>query len=66
MKKEVKYPKILAEMMARKENQHTLAKVLKISQPSVGRKLSGEFEWTIGEIEDLCSYFGKDYYQLFK
>ena len=66
MKKEIKYPKILTEMENKKESQHTLAKVLGISQPSVGRKLSGEFEWTIGEIEDLCNYFGKDYYQLFK
>jgi len=64
--KENKFPKLEAEMKKHKESQYALARLLKVSQPTVCRKLSGETEWNIGEIDILCEHYKKDYYQLFK
>ena len=64
--KEKKFPKLEAEMKEHKESQYTLARLLKVSQPTVCRKLSGETEWNIGEVDILCEHYKKDYYQLFK
>ena len=65
-KKEIKFPELLAEMARRGETQETIAKLLGLTRATISRKLSGKIEWTIGEIEILCEYYGKDYYQLFK
>lgn len=62
----VKYPAILNEMKKRGENQKTLAKVLGVSIATVSRKLSGKSRWSIGNVETLCDYYKKDYYELFK
>lgn len=64
--KEVKYPGLLAEMAKHGDKQKTLAKLLGISEPSIGRRLSGKKEWSIGEIEKICEHYDKDYYELFK
>ena len=66
MEEEIRFPKLMAEMKKRKENQNTIAKLLNESQATVSRKLAGKFEWTIGEVDILCEHFKKDYYQLFK
>lgn len=60
-----KYSKLVKEMKRNKESQRSLSKILGISENSVRNKLSGRNEWTIGEIETLCDYFKKDYYELF-
>lgn len=63
---EIKFPKLEYEMMVRGISQKALGILLRVSQPTIGRKLSGKCEWTIGDIETLCNYFHKDYYELFK
>ena len=65
-KKAIKYPELMAELGRRGEGQKTLAMLLNLNQATVSRKLAGISEWTISEIEILCEYFNKDYYQLFK
>lgn len=64
--KESKFPKLEAEMEKNKESQLAVAKLLNVSQPTICRKLAGETEWTIGEVDILCEHYKKDYYQLFK
>lgn len=65
MKKEVKFPNLVAEMARRGETQKSLAKILNVSEPTMSLKLKGKSDWTFDEVEKLCEYFGKDYYQLF-
>lgn len=64
--KKIIYPELLGEMAKRGETRKSLSKILELDASSVSRRLSGEIEWSIGEIEKLCKYFGKDYYELFK
>ena len=66
MGKQVKYPGLAAEMARRGDTQEDLAKLLKLSRPTVCTKLSGKAEWSIGEIEIICEHYKKDYYELFK
>lgn len=65
MEKIVKFPNLVAEIARRGETQKSIAKLLGVSEPTIGFKLKGKTDWTIGEVEQLCKYFGKDYYQLF-
>ena len=64
--KQVKYPGLVAEMASRGENQKTIAKLLGRTGPNISKRFSGKKEWSIGEIEKICEYYGKDYYELFK
>lgn len=64
--KKVKYPELAGEMAKHGDTQKTIAKLLELSIPSFSRRLSGEVDWSIGEIETLCKYYKKDYYELFK
>lgn len=65
-RKECKYPNLLGEMARNGETQGTLAKLLGLSNPSITRRLTGEIEWRIWEVETICEHYKKDYYQLFK
>lgn len=62
----LKYPELVGEMAKHGDTQKNLAKLLDITYSSVSRRLSGRTEWSISEIEKLCEYYGKDYYELFK
>ena len=64
--KKIIYPELVGEIAKRGESNRSIAKLLGITDVSVGRKLSEKSEWTISEIEKLCDFFGKDYYELFK
>ena len=64
--KKILYPNLVGEMAKHGDNQKTIAKILDITHASVCRRLSGKSQWTIGDIETLCNYFNKDYYELFK
>lgn len=64
--KKVVYPELAAEMARRGDYQKTLAKLLGLTEASVTGRLSGKTQWTIEEIEKICKYYGKDYYELFK
>lgn len=60
------YPKIRLAMLENGDTMINLAKILDISVFTLTRKMYGRTEWTIGEIEKLCIYYGLDYYDLFK
>ena len=62
----IKFPGLVGEMARRGDTQETLAKVLEIPSSSISRRLSGEIEWSISEIDKICGFYGKDYYELFK
>ena len=66
MKKEVKYPKLAAEMAKNGESQIVLAKVLGTTVVTVCRKMSGKSLWTIEDIDAICEHYKKDYHELFK
>lgn len=62
----VKYPALEKEMEKRGEKRKDLAKVLGVSIATASRKLSGKSRWNIGNVETICEYYKKDYYELFK
>lgn len=64
--KKVLYPNLVGEMAKRGETQRTLAKLLGTTYSAIWRRMSGRTEWTIGEVDKICDYYGKDYYELFK
>lgn len=63
---QIKYMKLFVEMRKNEDTQKSIAKVLGISQQAISRKLSGKNEWTISEIDKICEYYNKSYYELFK
>lgn len=64
--KKIEYPELLAEMARHGDTQKAIAKLLELSIPSFSRRLSGEVDWSISDIEKLCKHYNKDYYELFK
>lgn len=66
MKKEIKFPNLQAEMSRNGETQEAVANLLGLTRATIGHKLKGKAQWTIGEIETLCEHYKKDYYELFK
>lgn len=64
--KKIIYPELIGEIAKHGESNKSIAKLLGITDVSVGRKLSGKSKWNISEIEILCNFFNKDYYELFK
>lgn len=66
MAKAIKYLKLFNEMREHSESQSDLAKLLGVTLQTVGKKLTGTTEWTIGEIETLCNHYKRDYYELFR
>ncbi len=66
MAKFVLFPEIAIEMAKRGENQQDLANLLQLDRTTVTRKLNGEIEWSIGDIEVMCLHYDKDFYVLFR
>lgn len=64
--KKAKYPVIREELKKRGETLKDLEKVLHIDKTNIGLRVRGERDWTIGEAEELCKYFNKDFWDLFK
>lgn len=64
-KKLVVYPNLVSEMAKRGETQKDIAELLGIAIPTICRKLNGQVDWNITEVDMLCEHFNKDYYQLF-
>lgn len=60
------YPKIRYAMLVNEDTMENLAKILGVSKYTLSHKMNGKTEWTISEIEKLCIYYEKDYYDLFK
>ena len=64
--KKIKYPELTGEMAKNGDTQKDIAKLLGITYASISRRLSGETEWSIGEIEKICDHYNKNYDELFK
>ena len=64
--KESKYPKLVSVMRENKITYVKLANILGIQPYSVYRKVKGRTDWTISEVETLCEFLNKNYYELFK
>lgn len=66
MKKTI-YPELVNQMTLRKENLKSMVELLGLKEKSqITRRLSGEIEWTIGEVEILCKHYNMDLWELFK
>lgn len=66
MESKIKYPNLLAEMARHGEKQKEIGKLLGVTAATVCRKLSGQIDWSFGEVDILCEHYNKDYYYLFK
>lgn len=66
MEKFVLFPVIVAEMERRGETQSDLARILQLDPSQVSRKLSGDIQWTIGDIEVMTLHYNKDFWELFR
>ena len=64
--KKIKYPELVAEMARHGHTQATLGEVLGLTYASISRRLAGHQEWSISEIDKICEFYKKDYYELFK
>lgn len=64
--KKVLYPELAAEMAKHGDTLKSIGKLLGITYASVSRRLAGKNDWTISDIDKLCEYYNKDYYELFK
>lgn len=56
---------LLAEMAKYGDDQNSIADLLGLGSSAVSRRFSGEVEWSIGEVDIICYYYGKSYYELF-
>lgn len=66
MKKTI-YPELVNQMTLRNENLKSMVELLGLKEKSqITRRLSGEIEWTIGEVEILCKHYNMDLWELFK
>lgn len=66
MEKFVLFPEIVSEMKRRGETQSDLARILQLDVSQVCRKLKGEVQWTIGDIEVMTLHYNKDFWELFR
>jgi len=66
MAKIIKYVTLFNLMRENDESQSYLARLLNITPQTISKKLVGDTEWTISEIDTLCNHYNKDYYELFK
>lgn len=66
MKKNVLFPQIVEEMEKRGETQQDLARILQLDRTQVTRKLNGEVQWSIGDIEVMTLHYNKDFWELFR
>ena len=61
------FPELVKQMKARKEKLKDIVELLGLTQLSqITRRLSGEIEWTIGEVEILCKHYDMGFWELFR
>ena len=60
------FPEIVAEMERRGETRKDLARLLELDVSQITRKLNGDIQWTIGDIEVMTLHYNKDFWELFK
>ena len=61
-----KYQRLYDEIKNNKETIESVASLIGISKITFSRKLKGNPNWKMDEIDKLCSHFKKNYYELFK
>lgn len=59
------FPNLLVEIARSGETKAIVAELLKISPPSLSRRLDGSIEWSKSEIDTLCDHYKKPYDYLF-
>lgn len=59
------FPNLAAEMARKGHTQSDVAAMLGLKQAAVSMRMAGKKEWGIGEINTLCSKYGKPYEYLF-
>lgn len=64
--KKIQFPELVGEMARRGDTQKTLGKLLGLTNSAISKRLSGKTEWTISEVDTICDYYKKNYYELFK
>lgn len=62
---QLKFSGLRSEMAKFGHKYSTIAKLLNLTESSVSRRFSGEIAWSFEEIETICNFYNKDYYQLF-
>ncbi|MBO7614770.1 MAG: helix-turn-helix transcriptional regulator [Bacilli bacterium] len=65
-KRKIVYPVLKATMKEHKDTIETLSKLLNISEMSVWRRLSGNYEWKASEAMTICQHYGVVFEELFK
>lgn len=66
LEKFVLFPEIVAEMERRGETRKDLARLLELDVSQITRKLNGDIQWTIGDIEVMTLHYNKDFWELFR
>ena len=60
------FPNLRAELRRNGMTYEDLGNEIGIAHITVLHKMNGQTDWTISEIEKICEYFNKNYYELFK
>ena len=63
------FPQLVKIMNERGETLKDIAELLGYSQKSksqISRRLTGEIEFTISDVEILCEHYNMDFWELFK
>lgn len=66
MKKKTMFPEITKQMIKRNEKQKEVAQLLGLDVSQVSRKLSGNIDWSISDIEILSKHYKMKFEKLFK
>ena len=64
-KLKTKYRKLSAQMVLKGDRQEDLADYLQMSLTWLNRKLSGDREFTLSEIKQICKRYKKTFEELF-
>lgn len=63
--KKVLYPELRAQIARCGEMQKDIAALLSVGKSTVHRKMEGQSEWNLSEINILCKHYGKPFEFLF-
>lgn len=66
MTRQLLFPNLRAEMARKGNTIEDIGKVVGISYSTIKARFAGRSDWTLGEVETLCDYFKKDFYELFE
>lgn len=61
------YPELVNQMKLHNETLMDISKLIGLNfREQTSRRLTGEVEFTIGEVEILCKHYNMDFWKLFK